>query len=348
MQYANIPRDNCLPEQRPVNVTLIRNEKISQPVPPDEIIGRSDAIRNIMQLIGKVAPSETTVLILGETGTGKELIARAIHRHSPRRSKPLVKVNCGALPASLVESELFGHEKGSFTGASERRIGKFERAHGGTIFLDEIGEMPPELQVKLLRVLQEKELERIGGSTSIKVDVRIIAATNRQLENEMAAGRFRADLYYRLNVFPLTVPPLRERRSDIPLLAAHFLRQYCIREKKGISRIPPDHLAMLTRYHWPGNIRELENIIARSVLLSTGDEFCGDVIPAAVQNHHPSAQSRILKTMAQNEKDHILQALAVCNDKIHGPGGAAALLNINASTLVSRMKKLGIRRRFSA
>ena len=348
MQYANTHRNYPLTTQQPANWALIRSRKNDTTVKDKEIIGDSEAVRTNMDLIAKVAPSETTVLICGETGTGKELIANAIHRQSPRCDQPMIKVNCGALPASLIESELFGHERGSFTGAFERRIGKFELAHGSTLFLDEIGEMPPELQVRLLRVIQERELERIGGKTSIKIDVRIIAATNRRLESEMLAGRFRADLYYRLNVFPIRVPPLRERRSDIPILAAYFLQRYCTREKKAITHIPTDYLTMLMNYHWPGNIRELENIIARSVLLSTGHEFNGYPLSSAAPAAEQWEDSRSIKTITQNEKEHILKALAVCNDKLHGPGGAAALLNINASTLASRMKKLGIRRQFTA
>ncbi|QEC40279.1 sigma-54 interaction domain-containing protein [Pseudobacter ginsenosidimutans] len=312
-----------------------------------EIVGNSEGLQEIQQLITTVAPSESTVLILGETGTGKEMIARAIHNRSSRVQKVMVKVNCAALPANLIESELFGHERGSFTGAFDRRIGKFELAQGGTIFLDEIGEMPVELQVKLLRVLQEKELERIGGKTSIKVDVRIVAATNRDLEKEMAQGRFRPDLYYRLNVFPITVLPLRERRSDIPALAAHFLQKFAGRENKQITKIPDRYMAALMNYNWPGNIRELENVIERSVLMSTGKELSGCPLLSSSYSEGPSSGGAI-KTIAENEKEHILKALSICNHKLYGPGGAAELLGINASTLKSRMNKLGIGKKFMA
>lgn len=344
MQYANTYPDRSLSETCTVTQTgSKKNDPLSS---GNEIIGNSDTMRHIMQLVEKVAVSGSSVLILGETGTGKELIAQAIHQHSSRSSKPMIKVNCGALPVNLIESELFGHEKGSFTGAYERRIGKFELAHGSTLFLDEIGEMPTELQVKLLRVLQEKEFERIGGKASIKVDVRIIAATNRDLEHEMMSGRFRSDLFYRLNVFPITIPPLRERRSDVRALAEHFFRRYCSREKKMIPPIPASYLSTLAEYHWPGNIRELENIITRCVLLSTAEEFYK--CPVLIQARQQTGGDTVIKTITQNEIDHILKVLSVCNDKIYGPDGAAALLNINASTLLSRMKKFGIRRKFTA
>lgn len=347
MQHRDTPPGFIPPDKRSYCVTQARSNKNERSIKDNGIIGNSPAVHVIMEMVAKVASSDSTVLILGETGTGKELIARAIHQHSPRSGKPMIKVNCGALPANLVESELFGHEKGSFTGAIEKRIGKFELAHGSTLFLDEVGEMPLELQVKLLRVLQEKEFERVGGRTSIETDVRIIAATNRNLENEMQAGRFRADLYYRLNVFPVFVPPLRERREDIPVLAGHFLQHYCTREKKSISAIPPDCITQLTNYHWPGNIRELENIVARSVLLSSGNDFCPCAIASCLQYTGQSAAVMNVKTISENEKEHILKTLAVCNHKIYGPGGAATLLHINPSTLMSRMKKLGISRKFT-
>ncbi|QHS59680.1 sigma-54 interaction domain-containing protein [Chitinophaga agri] len=347
MQYANTQHDHLVRELRYTGLAPVTGRKSASPLKHD-IIGDSDAILQVMKLVAQVASSQSSVLLLGETGTGKELIAEAIHRQSERRDRPMIKVNCGALPANLIESELFGHERGSFTGAIERRIGKFEMAQRSTLFLDEIGEMPPELQVKLLRVLQEKEFERIGGKTSISADVRIIAATNRNLENEILAGRFRIDLFYRLNVFPITLPALRERRTDIPALANYFLSRYCAREKKMISHIPPGYLYTLMNYHWPGNIRELENIIARSVLLSGSEDLIECPVFSTLQNNNPPAMSDTIKTITQNEIDHILKALSICNNKIHGPGGAAALLHINASTLLSRMKKLGIKRKFSA
>ncbi|MBD0257586.1 MAG: sigma-54-dependent Fis family transcriptional regulator [Cytophagales bacterium] len=336
--------------------------RVNQSVPPDlgmaaalsnsnqaplfeGIIGRSACLQQVLNLLQVVAPSETSVLILGENGTGKEKIAQLIHTFSPRKTKPLVKVNCAALPASLIESELFGHEKGSFTGATDRRIGRFEQAEGGTIFLDEIGEMPLDLQVKLLRVLQEKEIERIGGRNTIRINVRIIAATNRNLEEEVAGGRFRIDLYYRLNVFPITMPPLRERKEDIPLLAAHFLKQHAGKAGNAVMGISDKALKSLMDYHWPGNIRELENLIVRSALLSPGTII--DEIPLPPTYRDEAALPRVAveytKTMEENERDHILLVLEKCDGKVAGPDGAAHRLGIPVSTLTSRMKKLGIK-----
>jgi len=288
-----------------------------------------------------VARSETSVLLLGETGTGKEKIAECIHMLSSKKARPFVKVNCAALPSTLIESELFGHEKGAFTGAMEKRIGKFEQANGGTIFLDEIGEMPVEMQVKFLRVLQEKEIERIGGKETLKIDVRIIAATNRVLEREIAEGRFRMDLYYRLSVFPITLPPLRERKEDIPLLANHFLVYYSRKLGKQINNITSDALNKLIQYDWPGNIRELENVIERSVLL-TAKNIISDIVLPESQKRVPV--SGPIKTIEENERDYIISVLRKCKGKISGPGGAAELLNINVSTLNSRIKKLGIKK----
>ncbi|WP_288879968.1 sigma 54-interacting transcriptional regulator [Pedobacter panaciterrae] len=311
-----------------------------------EIVGESSAMQETFRLVTQVAPSDSTVLILGETGTGKELIARAIHNHSPRKDKLLVKVNCAALPANLIESELFGHERGSFTGATDRRIGKFELADKGTLFLDEIGEMPPELQVKLLRALQEKEIERIGGRNVIKVDVRIIAATNRDLEKEMEEGRFRSDLYYRLNIFPIRLAPLRERPQDIPLLAAHFLSRYAKKTAKSINKLSSKVLQELSRYSWPGNIRELEHLMERSVLLSQGDVLRHIDLPKDKTSvSTQAAGDRVpIKTIDENERDHVLQVLKHCNGRVAGEGGAAQLLGVPASTLNSKIKKLGIRR----
>lgn len=308
------------------------------------IIGRSESLGQVLNLLQIVAPSETSVLILGESGTGKEKIAQSIHTLSPRKTKPLIKVNCATLPAALIESELFGHEKGAFTGATDRRIGKFEQAEGGTIFLDEIGEMPPDLQVKLLRVLQEKEIERIGGRNTIRINVRVIAATNRNLEEEVAGGRFRIDLYYRLNVFPILLPPLRERKEDIPLLADHFVHLYARKAGKKITGLSDRALKSLMHYHWPGNIRELENLIERSVLLSNGTNIEDIPIPTVrleeIANLNGGTQHT--KTMEENERDHIQLVLAQCNGKVAGPNGAAERLGIPVSTLNSRMKKLGI------
>ncbi|MBO9562709.1 MAG: sigma 54-interacting transcriptional regulator [Niastella sp.] len=309
------------------------------------IIGRSPQLLNVFDHIMQVAPSDSSVLITGESGTGKERIADCIHRLSPRKQGPLVKINCAALPINLIESELFGHEKGAFTGAMDKRIGKFELAHQGTIFLDEIGEMPLETQVKLLRVLQEKEIERIGGKAPIKVNVRIIAATNRNLEKEVAEGRFRLDLYYRLNVFPIQLPPLRERKDDIVLLAQHFLRYCSVKNGRVITGISDAALASLQAYSWPGNIRELENLIERSVLLTKGPTI--ENIPLPVTHQQAAAPhngDRPIKTIEENEREHILAALAQCGGRIRGKGGAAEILGVPPTTLASKMIKLGIKR----
>ncbi len=308
----------------------------------DPIIGGSAAVKALLKKVSIVGPSDTSVLLLGENGTGKELVAQALHRVSSRRQQALITVNCAALPASLIESELFGHEKGAFTGAMERRIGKFDQAHGGTIFLDEIGELPPNMQAKFLRVLQEREIEPIGGKKK-KIDVRVIAATNRNLEEEIAQGNFRMDLYFRLSVFPLLLPPLRDRKEDIPLLAAHFLRRYSEKEGKRINGLSKAVLQEMQKYNWPGNVRELENFIARSVLLAEGQviELCD--LPVVHEPAIPATGGEQgLKSMRENEKEHILAALKSCNGKLYGVGGAAELLKVNASTLRSRMKKLGI------
>ncbi|WP_205514643.1 sigma-54 interaction domain-containing protein [Longitalea arenae] len=342
MQNAHIRSPQHLPAHVRFNE---KNKPVAQnsaSLQHHEMIGESLATKKTLQLIAKVAPSTSTVLILGETGTGKELIARAIHNNSPRHDKPMIRVNCGALPANLIESELFGHEKGSFTGAHDRRIGKFELAHQGTIFLDEIGEMPLELQVKLLRVLQEKELERIGGNTSIKVDVRIIAATNRVLEDEVEAGNFRPDLYYRLNVFPIQIEPLRNRVEDIPLLAWHFIQQYAKRNGRFIRAINEEAMEMLTNYNWPGNIRQLEHVIELSVLLTEGDIITHIHIPSTTGLH--TSQKILLKTIAENEREHILRVLKYCQGRIAGNGGAASILGVPPTTLHSKLKRLGITR----
>ena len=306
-----------------------------------EIVGSSPTMVEILNHVQVVSGSDTAVLILGESGTGKELVAQAIHRLSKRRDKALVVVNCGALPANLIESELFGHEKGSFTGAFNKRIGKFEQADGGTIILDEIGELPLDLQVKFLRVLQEKEIERIGGSIR-KVDVRIIAATNKNLEEEISKGRFRLDLYYRLNIFPISLPPLRERQSDILLLASYFLKKYADKQGKEITGFSDEVVGMLRAYSWPGNVRELENMMERSVLLASGPLITNVVLPKDKARGVADLDENRIKTMEENERDHILSILMKCNWKVYGEGGAAELLNINVSTLNSRMKKLGI------
>jgi DNA-binding NtrC family response regulator len=312
------------------------------------IIGKSHQMLTVLDHIGIVAPLDTSVLVLGESGTGKERIAKSIHYLSPRKNKPLVVVNCASMPATLIESELFGHEKGAFTGAIEKRTGKFELADGGTIFLDEIGEMPAELQVKLLRVLQEQEIERIGGKGPIKIDVRIVAATNRNLEKEVEEGRFRLDLYYRLFVFPIIIPPLRERKEDIPVLTSHFLERYAQKSGKKITDVSPDVMSQLLEYHWPGNVRELEHFIERSVLLTDGPVIKHAYLPK-FQNKQESpvfaeVKNDRLKTIDEHAREHILEVLKRCNGKISGKDGAASKLGLPPSTLHSKMQKLGIKK----
>lgn len=311
------------------------------------IVGNSPALLNVMDLINQVAPTDTSVLILGESGTGKEKIADAIHTSSTRNGKPFIKINCAALPPSLIESELFGHEKGAFTGANEKRIGKFEQADKGTIFLDEIGELPLKLQVKLLRVLQEKEVERVGSGNVLKINVRVIAATNRNLEKEVAAGRFRLDLYYRLNVFPIVLPALKERTEDIPALIAHFIEYFNRKTGKKVTGVSEKVLKKFASYSWPGNIRELEHLIERGVLLAKGVIIDDVILPDFTnqQTEEVPGESRI-KTMEENERDHILAVLKKCKGKIWGPGAAAEMLNLPPSTLKSKMNKLGIRKVF--
>ncbi|MDR7372976.1 sigma 54-interacting transcriptional regulator [Flavobacterium aquidurense] len=315
-------------------------EQIREIYNSSEIIGTSAAMQKVYQLMSLVSHSNATVLIEGETGTGKELIARGIHDSSHRKNQIMVKVNCAALPLSLIESELFGYEKGAFTGAYEKRIGKFELAHRGTLFLDEIGELPLEVQVKLLRVLQEREFERLGGRLTIKVDVRIIAATNRDLKAEVAAGRFRSDLYYRLNVFPIVLPPLRDRREDIPCLAHFFLARYSKSFLGKISGISAGAMNELRAYSWPGNVRELEHMIERSVLLSDTKTLTKVYLPQPDASDHNGYVDII--DLESVEKQHIIEVLRRCNGKISGKGGAAELLGLPASTLNSKMRKLGI------
>ncbi len=308
------------------------------------IVGKSPLLLNVFDLITQVAYSDTSVLILGESGTGKERIADCIHNLSPRKNKPFVKVNCAALPSTLIESELFGHEKGSFTGALDKRIGKFEKADKGTIFLDEIGEMPLDLQVKLLRVLQEKYIERIGAKDVTKLDVRIIAATNRNLEKEVAERRFRLDLYYRLNVFPIELPSLRERTEDIPALAHYFINYYNRKAGKKITGLSDKVLRNMTGYNWPGNIRELENLIERSVLLAKGAIIEDIALPVQKVSHSIVGEDFRIKTIHENERDYIITVLKKCKGRIWGTGGAAEVLNLPPTTLTSKMKKLGIRK----
>ncbi|HKA53947.1 MAG TPA: sigma 54-interacting transcriptional regulator, partial [Candidatus Binatia bacterium] len=320
----------------------------------DEIVGHSRPLQGALEQVRLVAATDSSVLILGETGTGKEMIARAVHAQSKRHAQPLIKVNCAALPSGLIESELFGHEKGAFTGAAERRIGRFELADGGTIFLDEIGELPPEVQVKLLRVLQEREFERVGGSKTIRVDVRLIAATNRDLTRSIAEGTFRQDLYYRLNVFPIRLPSLRERAEDIPLLVHYFVARYAAKIGRPITRVPAEVMRRLTAYAWPGNVRELENVIERAVILSPGPDLTlgPETLPASPAG---TPVNRVIRpgtadlpaerlTLEQAEYHHIVSVLKQTRWRVDGPQGAARILNVHPSTLRSRMKKLGIRR----
>ncbi|MFQ5638831.1 MAG: sigma-54 interaction domain-containing protein [bacterium] len=307
-----------------------------------EIICSSEVMKSLLRKVEQVAAADSTVLILGETGTGKELIAHAVHNISGRSSRPLVKVNCAVLPANLIESELFGHEKGAFTGAHSRKIGRFELADGATIFLDEIGDLPLELQTKLLRVLQEGEIERLGSTKTIDIDVRVIAATNRDLENAIENQSFREDLYYRLNVFPIKCPPLRERKEDIPLLVNHFIKKYSAKSGKAIKTITQTAIDRLQTYHWPGNVRELENIIERAVVITHGEKLeLGDWLPKA----EATSTTSHVPTLEELEREHILEVLELTNWRVSGEKGAARILGIKSTTLDARIKKLGISRK---
>lgn len=307
----------------------------------EDIVGESPGIKRVLSQIDQVCGTDATVLIIGETGVGKELVARAVHRHSPRKDKPFIRVHCSALPESLIPSELFGHEKGAFTGATRQRIGRFELSDGGSLFLDEVGDLSFDVQVRLLRVLQTKEFERVGGSETLKSDFRLVAATNRDLEEAVKSERFRADLYYRLAVFPIYVPPLRERKEDIPLLAYYFLDIYSKKMGKKFSRIHALEMEKLVNYHWPGNVRELENVIERGAILSSGPHFR---VPELGWEHHETSTDSRAVTLKENERRHILWALEKTGWKVRGKGGAAELLDIPASTLAFRMKKVGIKR----
>jgi chemotaxis protein methyltransferase CheR len=293
----------------------------------------------VLYKVEQIAPSDTTVLVLGETGTGKELVARAIHSLSPRKERALVKVNCATLPSNLIESELFGHEKGAFTGAYARQLGRFEVANGASLFLDEIGELPLKLQPKLLRVMQDGEFERLGSSGTIKVDVRVIAATNRNLEQEVRRGRFREDLWYRLSIFPITVPPLRERVEDIALLVDFFVDKISKRLGKSIESIPTSVMNILQDYHWPGNVRELENVLERAIINSSGPKL--RLVDELKKQDKDLTSTK--KTLAQVERDHIVRVLEQTNWKVSGQDGAAEILGLNRSTLRARIRKLGIR-----
>jgi transcriptional regulator with GAF, ATPase, and Fis domain len=313
----------------------------------DDFIGKSAVMLKVFNQIQQVAPFDTSVLLLGESGTGKEVVANHIYRESSRNTRPFIKINCAAVPSGLMESDFFGHEKGAFTGAADRKQGKFELAAGGTILLDEIGEMPLDIQAKLLRVLQEKEIQRIGGNTMIKTDVRIIAATNRNLEMEIAAGRFRLDLYYRLHVFPIVLPPLRQRKEDIPLLIDHFITHYNSTMGKNITGVDKTVLQRLLDYNWPGNVRELQFLIERSILMANDDRIreiiLPDEHPALIKNAHTGDSQKALEEI---EKAHIISILEQCNFKISGKGGAAELLNLQPSELYAKIKKFGIKKFF--
>jgi formate hydrogenlyase transcriptional activator len=314
----------------------------------EEIVGESVALRRVLKGVETVAPTESTVLIHGETGTGKELIARALHQLSPSRQRTFVKLNCAAIPSGLLESELFGHEKGAFTGAIAQKVGRFELAHQGTLFLDEVGDIPLELQPKLLRVLQEQEFERLGSTKTIRVRVRLVAATNRDLPRMVRDGQFRSDLFYRLNVFPIFLPPLRERPEDIPRLVRHFTQKFARRMGRQIETIPADAMAALVRYAWPGNVRELENIIERAVILSPGTTLQipdGDLKAVAAQaTPAPRSNADGHASLAEAEREHILRTLRETDWVLGGPRGAAARLGMKRTTLQSKMKKLGIAR----
>ncbi|HEY3242033.1 MAG TPA: sigma 54-interacting transcriptional regulator [Phycisphaerae bacterium] len=325
---------------------LYLQEEIKSVYNFEEIVGRSPALTRVLELVRRVATTDASVLITGETGTGKELIARALHSNSTRRDKPLIKVNCAALPTGLVESELFGHEKGAFSGAITKRVGRFELAHGGTIFLDEIGELPHDVQVKLLRILQEREFERVGGSTSLKADVRVIAGTNRDLVKAIHDGAFREDLYYRLNVFPIHLPALRERTEDIPLLVQFLLNKFCVRIGRTIEGVSEESMQRLIAYRWPGNVRELENVLERAVILATGKLL--DVDPMTVTSSSTEPASDSSASLEHVERDHISRVLGRTNWVIDGPRGAAKILGLHPNTLRSRLKKLGIDREASA
>jgi formate hydrogenlyase transcriptional activator len=330
---------------RQENIAL--REEIGRGPMFEEIVGTSQPLKAVLSQIDKVAPTDSTVLITGETGTGKELIARAVHKRSARSGRAFISVNCAAFAPTLISSELFGHEKGAFTGALQRRLGRFELADGGTIFLDEVGELPPETQIVLLRVLQEREFERVGGTQSIKVDVRIITATNRDLNASVSNGSFRSDLFYRLQVFPIEIPPLRERREDIPLLVEYFIDRYARKTGKNIRRVSQETLELLQSYAWPGNIRELQNVVERSVILCETETFSIDESwlprqPQLFLTAEPKNQVELPQRLEDQEKSMIEEALKASRGRVFGPTGAAAKLGIPRSTLESKIKSLKI------
>ena len=326
---------------------LLLREEIDKASMFEEMVGTSRALRMVLSDVSKVAPTNSTVLITGETGTGKELVARAIHRRSPRASRAFVSVNCAAIPSSLISSELFGHEKGAFTGAIQRRQGRFELADGGTIFLDEVGELPAEIQVSLLRVLQEHEFERLGGTRPIRTNVRVVAATNRDLESAIEDNTFRSDLFYRLNVFPLEMPALRDRREDIPLLIEYFTHRLARRAGKKINKIRKETLNLLQSYDWPGNVRELQNVVERAIIVSDSDSLDIDERWFSVPTRHGLTAVPPRPALVAREKDAIEDALTASKGRVSGPFGAAARLGIHSSTLESKIKTLDVdKRRF--
>jgi formate hydrogenlyase transcriptional activator len=335
--------DRVRAEERTRNENLALREQIDRDSMFEDIVGSSEALRKVLRQVTKVAASDSTVLILGETGTGKELIARAIHKRSRRADRAFIGVNCAAIPTSLIASELFGHEKGAFTGATQRRLGRFESANAGTLFLDEVGDLPPEIQIALLRVLQEREIERVGGNKSIVVDVRVLAATHHDLNALVAEGKFRQDLLYRLNVVPIEIPPLRERTADIPLLVEYFMDRFGKRAGKRFKTIDQKSLELLQAYVWPGNVRELQNVIERAVILSEGETFSVD--QTWLKPELPPTERRkgtLNGALVTQEKEMIEAALALCQGRISGPAGAAVKLGLPARTLDSKIKRLKI------
>jgi formate hydrogenlyase transcriptional activator len=331
-------------EERLRNENLVLREEIDRTSMFEEIVGSSKPMSHVLKQVEKVAPLDSTVLILGETGTGKELIARALHRRSKRVTGAFVRVNCSAIPESLVASELFGHEKGAFTGALQRRVGRFEAADGGTLFLDEVGELPMDTQIALLRVLQEREFERVGSNRPITIDVRVIAATNRDLTAAVAAGTFRQDLFYRLNVFPIAIPPLRERAEDIPVLLEYFVGRFAKSSGKSIRHIGKNALRMMREYGWPGNIRELQNVVERAVILTETDTFFVDENWLKAAPMESARRKEGLSVLADRELEMIEAALAESHGRISGPSGAAAKLGIPRQTLETKIRRLGIDR----
>ena len=336
--------DRKLAERRLQEENVALREEIDKASMFEEIVGTSATLKKVVSRLSKVAPADSSVLITGETGTGKELVARAIHRRSRRSSHAFVSVNCAVIPRDLIASELFGHEKGAFTGAAQRRSGRFELAAGGTIFFDEVGELPAETQVALLRVLQEREFQRVGGTATIRTDVRVLAATNRDLEAAMAAGTFRSDLFYRLNVFPIEVPPLRQRKEDIPLLVEYFLDRYARRAGKSFKAVDRRTMELLQAYPWPGNIRELQNVVERSVIVSETETFSVD--QSWLSRHPPATEpdtgAGLFTRLPSEEKAAIESALRACGGRVYGPGGAAQRLGIPRSTLESKIRSLKI------